>query len=486
VTYTIVVSNAGPQAANGAQLSDIVPAALAGVAAACGAPTGGAACGAVNVSGNTVSSSITALPAGSSVTFTVTAIAPAAGTFTNSASVTAPASVFDPTDPSRTGAGNNTASVSVTVVVPDLRVTKSHTGNFVAGATGTYTIGVDNILGSAPASGTITVVDTLPAGLAYASATGTGWSCSATGQAVTCTSNAGIPAGAANPNAITLTVSVGSAAVGSITNAVTVSGGGEPAANNGNNSAFDPTLVVAAAVNTFAPDNAQVAVPGSSVTYAHVFTAGSAGSVSFTTSSIATPATSGWTQQLYRDADCNGVLSAGEAATLLSAPIAMNAGDSVCIIVRDSVPMTAAYNAQDAITVTATFTGGLTYTRTDATTVGAAGGAGLTLAKSVRNLTLGGTAGTANSARPNDVLEYTITYTNTSAGALSAIVVTDSTPSFTTFIAASCNALPAGIGACTVTTAPAAGGTGSVVWTLTGSLISSGSGSVVYTVRVAP
>jgi uncharacterized repeat protein (TIGR01451 family) len=84
------------------------------------------------------------------------------------------------------------------------------------------------------------------------------------------------------------------------------------------------------------------------------------------------------------------------------------------------------------------------------------------------------------------VLEYTITYTNTSAGALSAIVVTDSTPSFTTFIAASCNALPTGIGACTVTTAPAAGGTGSVVWTLTGSLISSGSGSVVYTVRVAP
>ena len=201
---------------------------------------------------------------------------------------------------------------------------------------------------------------------------------------------------------------------------------------------------------------------------------------------MTTPSTSGWTQQIYRDTDCNGVLGAGEAGATLSAPVAVNPGDNVCIIVRDNVPGTAAFNAVNVITVTATFTGGLTYARTDTTTVGAATGSGLTLAKSVRNLTLGGTAATANTARPNDVLEYTITYTNTSAGALSAIVVTDSTPSFTTFIAAGCNALPAGIVGCTVSTIPAAGGIGSVVWTLTGSLISSGSGSVVYTVRVAP
>jgi uncharacterized repeat protein (TIGR01451 family) len=485
ITYTIVVSNAGPQAANGAQLSDTVPAAVTGVAGSCGSPTGGAACGSVNVAGNAVTSTITTLPAGGSVTFTITGTAPASGTVTNAASVVSPAGVSDPTDPGRTGAGNNTASVNTTVIAPDLRVTSTHAGSFTVGTPGVYTLTADNTLGTAATSGTITVTDTLPAGLTYSTATGTGWSCSAAGQVVTCTSNAAIAAGATNPNAITLTVAVGSSAVGTVTNSVSVSGGGEPAANNGNNSAFDSTLVVAAPANSFQPDNAQTAMPGTSVNY--VFNAGSAGSVSFSTASVTTPATAGWTQLLYRDTDCNGVLSAAEAASTLSGAIAVNAGDTVCIIVRDNVPAAAAYNAVNVITVTATFTGGLTYTRTDTTTVGAAGGAGLTLAKSVRNLTLGTPAGTANTARPNDTLEYTITYTNTAAGALTSIVITDSTPSFTTFLAASCGApLPASISACNVTASPGAGNAGSVVWTLTGSLLSGGSGTVVYTVRVAP
>jgi uncharacterized repeat protein (TIGR01451 family) len=119
--------------------------------------------------------------------------------------------------------------------------------------------------------------------------------------------------------------------------------------------------------------------------------------------------------------------------------------------------------------------------------VGAASGAGLTLAKAVRNVTLGSGQGTANTARPNDVLEYTITYTNTSAGVLSSIVVTDATPSFTTFNSAGCGApLPGNIASCTVTSQPAVGAAGSVVWTLGGTLLSGGSGTVVYQVRVAP
>jgi uncharacterized repeat protein (TIGR01451 family) len=120
--------------------------------------------------------------------------------------------------------------------------------------------------------------------------------------------------------------------------------------------------------------------------------------------------------------------------------------------------------------------------------VGAAAGAGLVLAKSVRNVTLGSGPGTANTARPNDVLEYTVTYTNTSSsGTLSAIVVTDATPAFTTFESASCGApLPGNITSCTVTSQPAVGGAGSVVWALGGTLLSGGSGNVVYQVRVAP
>jgi len=102
-------------------------------------------------------------------------------------------------------------------------------------------------------------------------------------------------------------------------------------------------------------------------------------------------------------------------------------------------------------------------------------------------VTLGSGAGTSNTARPNDVLEYSITYTNTASGVVSAVVITDATPAFTTFLTASCGSpLPANITACAVTSQPAVNGAGSVVWTLTGSLLSNGSGTVTYQVRVAP
>ena len=47
------------------------------------------------------------------------------------------------------------------MISPDLRVTKSHSGNFTVGVNGVYTITVDNTLGTAPTAGTITVTDTL-------------------------------------------------------------------------------------------------------------------------------------------------------------------------------------------------------------------------------------------------------------------------------------------------------------------------------------
>jgi uncharacterized repeat protein (TIGR01451 family) len=163
------------------------------------------------------------------------------------------------------------------------------------------------------------------------------------------------------------------------------------------------------------------------------------------------------------------------------------AGASVCIIVRDSIPAIAPYNATNVISVTSTFNGSSTITRTDTTTVGAAGGAGLTLAKAVRNVTQGGPSGTSGTARPNDVLEYTITYTNTSASPITSVVVTDATPAFTQYLSAACTTpLPAALTSCNVTTQPAVNGMGSIVWTTSGSLNSGGSGSVTYQVRVQP
>jgi uncharacterized repeat protein (TIGR01451 family) len=376
--------------------------------------------------------------------------------------------------------------VTTNILAPDLSITKTHSGSFTVGVNGTYTITVTNAPGSLPTGGTITVTDTLPTGLGYVSATGTGWACGFASGTVTCTTASSITAGtSAAP--ITLTVSVASIAVPSVTNFATVSGGGEPAGTMGNNTASDNTIVVAGGVNVFQPDGAQTGMPGTVVSYPHTFNAGLTGTVAFSTSAVATPAVPGWNQAIYRDTDCNGVINGAEGSAPLSGSIAVNAGDTICIVVRDSIPGTAPYNAQTVISVTATFNGAQTITRHDTTTVGSAAGAGLVLAKSVRNVTLGSGAGTANTARPNDVLEYTITYTNTSSGVVSAIVITDATPAFTTFLSASCGApLPGNVSSCTVTSQPAVNGAGSVVWTLGGSLLSSGTGTVLYQVRVAP
>src|SRR5207249_6798380 len=126
---------------------------------------------------------------------------------------------------------------------PDLSISKSHTGNFTAGQTNaTYSIVVTNSGGTAT-SGTMTVTDTLPAGLTATAMSGTNWSCAtlpATGPAtLTCTRSTSLAAGSSST--ITLTVTVANNAPASVTNSVTVSGGGE--VNTANNSDSDPTTI---------------------------------------------------------------------------------------------------------------------------------------------------------------------------------------------------------------------------------------------------
>lgn len=117
-----------------------------------------------------------------------------------------------------------TAQVISTTNTPvaDLGITKAHTGNFTAGQNGSFSIGVHNH-GPEIATGTTTVTDTLPAGLTYVSGTGTGWSCAAAGQVVTCNhSSASIPNAGDLPT-LTLTVAVGANAAASVDNVAEVS-----------------------------------------------------------------------------------------------------------------------------------------------------------------------------------------------------------------------------------------------------------------------
>jgi uncharacterized repeat protein (TIGR01451 family) len=139
---------------------------------------------------------------------------------------------------------NGTTSDPTTVIqAADLTIVKTHSGSFTQGqGVATYTILVSNT-GAGPTTGTVTAIDTLPAGLTATAIVGADWTC--TLGNLTCTRSDVLAAGASYP-VITLTVSVSITAAASLTNTATVSGGGE--LNTANDTAADPTAVKAGPV----------------------------------------------------------------------------------------------------------------------------------------------------------------------------------------------------------------------------------------------
>lgn len=120
----------------------------------------------------------------------------------------------------------------------DLGVTQSRSGALVPGQNASYTITATNT-GPDTTTGTITVIDTLPTGLSYVSYTGTGWTCNASGQTVTCThaSGSSIPS-------LTLTVAVSAVAAGAVTNTISISNSSTVDANLSNNTSTDTYVIV--------------------------------------------------------------------------------------------------------------------------------------------------------------------------------------------------------------------------------------------------
>ena len=228
---------------------------------------------------------------------------------------------------------------------------------------------------------------------------------------------------------------------------------------------------------TFENEDAKIGPAGSSLVYTHVFTAQTAGSVSFNTTQAPSPANPNWSVATYRDSNNNGVLDGADA--IITAPVPVVAGVPITVFVKNFIPTTAANGAQDRLTITATFTptgapnnGPVqTLSRTDLTTV--ASNTGLSLTKTVDKAT----------ARSNDVLLYTITYRNTGAEALTNLIIRDATPAYTTFVSAANGALAPGLSAPTIA-APGVAAKGAVTWTFGGSLNPGQSGTVTFSAKV--
>ncbi|HEY1774411.1 MAG TPA: CshA/CshB family fibrillar adhesin-related protein [Gammaproteobacteria bacterium] len=143
------------------------------------------------------------------------------------------------------GSGLQGIAFAVKFHAVDFAIASGHTGSFNAGGTGSYTLTATNDGPDQYApTDTVTVTDTLPTGETYVSASGSGWSCGAVGQLVTCTaSNVTVNSGSSLP-AITLNVSVAANAAASLTNTATVASNPNLDYNLTNNTTTDVTTIV--------------------------------------------------------------------------------------------------------------------------------------------------------------------------------------------------------------------------------------------------
>jgi uncharacterized repeat protein (TIGR01451 family) len=223
ITYNLKLSNAGISDASTVTVLEQLPTGLEFVSSN------------PSVGGYDDATGIWSVPniaAGTSQNLSIVAKVISLGSITNTASITASGS----SDPDPT---NNSSSVTIGGIAPDLGIAKSHVGDFTRGANGTYTIAVTN-LGSSASSAPVTVTDVLPVGLTPTSASGTGWTCSLVGQTATCTRSDVLNINSSYSD-INLAVNVALSANASLTNTAEVSGGGDQ--NTTNNIANDPTTI---------------------------------------------------------------------------------------------------------------------------------------------------------------------------------------------------------------------------------------------------
>ncbi|MBB5208809.1 Ig-like domain-containing protein [Chiayiivirga flava] len=218
IQFQLTVTNAGPATAANVAISDTLPSQYTGLSLVSATPTGtvaGCATGSFAFAGQVLSGSIASLASGASCALIVQATVNGTGTaIANTATVLVPPGIVDPTP------GDNSSTVNTTIAAADLALVKAD-GNVTAvpGGSIAYTLTVTNN-GPSTASA-VSVSDTIPAGLTFVSAAGTGWSCGFAAGTVTCT-RATLAAGVAPTITLTLGVPAGYAGANPVSNTASV------------------------------------------------------------------------------------------------------------------------------------------------------------------------------------------------------------------------------------------------------------------------
>jgi uncharacterized repeat protein (TIGR01451 family) len=302
---------------------------------------------------------------------------------------------------------------------PDLTITSAHTGNFTQGQTGaTYTLTATNA-GGLDTTGTVTVIDTLPAGLTATAIAGTGWTCDL--PTLTCTRADALTSKSSYP-VITLSVNVANNAAGVLTNNASVSGGGE--VNSANDSATDTTTII-----QLGPD------PTIAKTHSGAFIQGLTGTYNILVTNVGLSALNG-TQVAVTDTLPAGLTANAASGTgwvcQLGPPVSCTRTDALAS--NTSYPpitltVNIANNALGAVVNTVSVSGGgetntLNDTASDTVTV-IPPPADLTITKTH----------VGNFQQGQNFASYTITVTNSGSGStVGAVSMTDTLPTGLTFV----------------------------------------------------
>jgi uncharacterized repeat protein (TIGR01451 family) len=201
----------------------------------------------------------------------------------------------------------------------------------------------------------------------------------------------------------------------------------------------DRVTVNTARAITISPNNTQQTFPGGSVTYTHTITnsGNAADTANFTAGCLSdSRAPQGWTSTAYIDANANGLLDVGTDTLIAcgATSLPLNVGESRSLFVRVFAPgsATGADPANNTV-ITATF-GVATTSATDSTSVTD----GLLLLKEqtlVSCAVAGPHAGYTTAAigagpgtAPGQCIAYRITGTNSTAGTITAVAISDIVP----------------------------------------------------------
>jgi len=476
VTYTIVATNtSGSLTVNGATVADTFPAVLTGVTWTCTA-SAGSSCIVGSGSGN-INRTVNLLPGGT-VTFTATGNLPpgATGTLANTATVSAPAGVSDPS------LANNSATDTDTLTPrADLAITKTDGQvSEVPGTAVTYTIVATNPGPSTVTGGTVT--DSFPAAIA-----GVTWSCApSAGSACAPSGGPGavsavvtlLPGGTAT---ISATGTIAPTATGTLVNTATL---GAPAGftdpSLANNSATDTdTLTPTADLAVTKTDGQATAVPGTAVTY--TITASNAGPSVSGTATVTDNFPATVTGVTWTCSGAGGASCPPSGAGNISAAVTLPPAGAVTFVATGTIAPTAtgtlANTASAAVPAGVTDPAAANNSATDSDTLTPQADFGIT--KTDGQLM----------ATPGGPVTYTIQVTQGGPSASGAATVTDTFPlalsavSWTCVASAGSSCAASGSGNINTTVTLLPGGT--ATFTATGTVSAAATGTLSNTAQVA-